>query len=88
MSQILLHKQELTEEQVAKLQSEGVIAIRTDNPEDFHFLDVRVPQIQLDDMVWCCVDALSNAANSGFARLKFVENLTAIATEGRKRRNS
>jgi len=35
MTQILLHKQTLTQEQIAKLDAQGVIAIQTQSPKDF-----------------------------------------------------
>lgn len=84
MAQILLHKQPLTPEQVSRLDAQGVIAIHTRRPQDFQFLDLRVPQLELNDMVWSCLDAIS--AESAFGaevNRKFVRNLAKVATEKR-----
>lgn len=87
MTQILLHKQTLSVEQIAKLATEGVIAIQTDAPEDFKFLGLDVPQIPMDDMVWACLDALNtDESYSKDSRRQFIRNLATLATEGRKRR--
>jgi hypothetical protein len=84
MPQILLHKQPLTAEQIAKLDAQGVIAIHTQRPEDFQFLDLRVPQIEINDMVWALLDA-ANTENtySTEVRRKFVANLATLAEEKR-----
>jgi hypothetical protein len=84
MTQILLHKQKLTELQVAKLEAQGVIAIRTNDPEGFKFLDLSVPQIKLNDMVWACLDA-ANTDNSytSDVRRRLVQNLATLAKEQR-----
>lgn len=82
--QILLHKQKLTAEQIAQLESSGVIAIRTNKPEDFKFLDLRVPQIEMNDMVWACLDAANCASQAASdLRRKLIENLAQLATEKR-----
>jgi hypothetical protein len=76
MAQILLHKQALTTEQIAKLEAQGVIAIQTDKPKDFQFLDLRVPQIEMNDMVWACLDALNQDSSQ---KSRFVSNLAGLA---------
>ena len=84
MATILLHKQELTSEQIAKLEAEGVIAIRTQRPKDFQFLDLRVPQIEMNDMVWALLDAANEeTAEAGRIRRKVISNLATLATEKR-----
>ena len=84
MVQILLHKQALTSEQIAKLEAQDVIAIQTEEPKDFHFLDLQVPQIQMNDMVWACLDAANtHNASAAHVRRQLVENLAILATEKR-----
>jgi predicted secreted protein len=84
MPQILLHKQKLTPEQIEKLTAEGVIAIQTKKPEDFQFLDLRVPQIEMNDMVWALLDAADTKdQSSGDVRRKLVANLAKLANEKR-----
>jgi hypothetical protein len=84
MPQILLHKQKLTPEQIEKLTAEGVIAIQTKKPEDFQFLDLRVPQIEMNDMVWALLDAADTKESaSGDVRRKLVANLAKLANEKR-----
>ena len=78
MTQILLHKQESTAEQTQKLDAQGVIAIRTQKPKDFQFLDLRVPQIELNDMVWALLDALNQDSSQ---KSRFIANLAKLATE-------
>jgi hypothetical protein len=84
MAEILLHKQTLTPEQLAKLEAQGVIAIQTERPEDFHFLDLQVPQIEMNDMVWALLDAADTKDQSaGDVRRKLVANLAKLANEKR-----
>jgi hypothetical protein len=87
MAQILLHKQELTPEQIAKLEAEGVIAIRTQKPRDFQFLDLTVPMIELNDMVWALLDAANTEkSGAGDVRRTLVQNLAVLADEKRAAR--
>jgi len=86
MTQILLHKQKLTELQIAKLEEQGVVAIRTNNPKDFQFLDLRIPQIQVNDMIWACLDAANT--DNGYpseVRRRLVANLATLASEQRSK---
>jgi hypothetical protein len=86
MPQILLHKQKLSAEQLEKLASEGVIAIQTTEPADFQFLDLDVPRIALNDMVWACLDALNtDDSYSKDSRRQLIRNLALLATEQRTR---
>jgi hypothetical protein len=87
MPQILLHKQPLTPEQITQLEAQGVIAIQTQKPKDFQFLDLRVPQIEINDMVWACLDA-ANADNtySAEVRRRLIQNLATLANEKRSLR--
>jgi hypothetical protein len=88
MAQILLHKQPLTQDQLDKLAAEGVIAIHTQRPKDFQFLDLKVPQIEINDMVWALLDAANTENNyASEVRRKLVENLTKLANENRERGN-
>jgi hypothetical protein len=87
MPQILLHKQSLTPEQIAQLTAQGVTAIQTKHPEDFQFLDLQVPRIELNDMVWACLDALdTDESYSRDSRRKLVSNLARLARESRARK--
>jgi hypothetical protein len=82
--QILLHKQRLSKQQLAKLTAEGVVAIRTDDPESFRFLDVRVPQIQMNDMIWACLDAVNEDRwESAPVTKRLAKNLLRIAQNQR-----
>ncbi len=80
---ILLHKQKLTPTQIKKLEESGVVAIRTNDPKDFQFLDVRVPQIEMNDMVWACLDAVNAESYNATARARLAANLLKIANEKR-----
>lgn len=87
MPQILLHKQPLTPQQVEQLTGQGVIAIQTERPEDFQFLDLQVPRIELNDMVWACLDALdTDESYSKDSRRKLVSNLAHLARESRAKK--
>lgn len=80
MAQILLHKQPLTEQQVNDLAAQGVIAIQTDKPKGFQFLDLRVPQIEMNDMVWALLDAANTSKTyASDVRCGIVENLAKLA---------
>ena len=78
MVQILLHKQELTAEQIQKLDAQGVISIQTQKSKDFQFLDLRVSQIEMNDMVWACLDPLNQDSSQ---KTRFIANLAKLATE-------
>lgn len=87
MPQILLHKQKLTVEQTEQLTAQGVIAIQTERAEDFQFLDLQVPQIELNDMVWACLDALdTDESYSKDSRRKLVSNLATLARDARAKK--
>jgi hypothetical protein len=89
MTQILLHKQTLSAKQIEKLASEGVIAIQTEKPEDFKFLDLSVPQIEINDMVWALLDAAnSDNTYSTDVQRKLIDNLATLATEKRAKSKS
>jgi hypothetical protein len=79
--QILLHKQPLTELQRDKLEAEGVIAIHTKRPEDFKLLDMSVPMIQMNEMVWALLDCIDSDAYGDASRKRFVKNMSKLATE-------
>lgn len=63
-----------------------MIAIHTKRPKDFQFLDLEVPQIEVNDMVWACLDA-ANTDNtySTEVRRKLIANLSKLANEKRSK---
>lgn len=82
MAHILLHKQALSKKQIEGLEACGVIAIRTDHPKDFKFLDAEVSKIEVNEMVWAALDAC--AADESMYRvvgMRLVNNLAQIAAE-------
>jgi hypothetical protein len=76
----------LTPEQIEKLATENVIAIQTKKPEDFHFLDVDVPMIPMNDMLWACLDALHQGTSYQNAGTRLIKNLATLAEEKRTAR--
>lgn len=83
MAEILLHKQEIPADVIDRLASEGVITIRTDNPDDFRFLSLEPAAIRTNDFLWAALDAMQVSCgeygNGSSKRL--VKNLAELARE-------
>ncbi len=82
MVHLLLHKQKLTKKESEQLIAGGVVAIQTDNPDDFKFLTGEVSKLEVNEMVWAALDACS-VDDSMYRNvgMRLVENLAKLAAE-------
>lgn len=80
MAELLLHKQDLSEETIERLSKQGVITIQTEDPEGFRFLSIEPASIRTDDFVWASLDALQAAGPDGSKGAhRLVKNLSDLA---------
>jgi hypothetical protein len=87
---ILLHKERLTPLQIKRLAFQGVVAIQTEHPEDFHILGNGAgSEIAMNDTIWACLDALDGESSKApVLRRQFVRNMAQIAREERQKRDA